>query len=227
MKYYNHRAHKAHQYDLKVQKDTHLNRMLPHVLQIASQFSRESIAIGALNYQDLYQAGYLGLLEAWEKVDWDMINKSPNPDGQLWSYLKRRIKGAIRRSIDNGGDFIKVPRRELEEHRSKLTGVDKMLVNTFPKFFDEELPVWDNHSSYISIQLEEIIEDELYKVERNADNRHILLAFYGIGVDKTSQKKLAELYDTSHGNIQKIIARTRKKLNTKEFETIIENFYNK
>ena len=102
MKYYNHRAHKAHQYDLKVQKDTHLNRMLPHVLQIASQFSRESIAIGALNYQDLYQAGYLGLLEAWEKVDWDMINKSPNPDGQLWSYLKRRIKGAIRRSIYNG-----------------------------------------------------------------------------------------------------------------------------
>ena len=227
MKWYNHRAHKQHSYELKVQRDTHLGSIMPHVIQIANTFSREAVAIGALNYQDLIQSGYLGLLEAWERVDWDKINASPNPDGQLWSFLKKRIRGAIRRDIDRFGSHISIPINKLEEARSKMDfkGIDKVLVNIFPKFFDEELPIWDDHSSWASVQLEEIITDELMKVELNIDNIDILLAFYGIGIEKKSQKELASQYRTTAGNIQKIVQRTREKLKTEEFKLTIENFY--
>ena len=227
MKWYNHRAHKQHSYELKVQRDTHLGNIMPHVIQIANTFSRESVAIGALNYQDLIQAGYLGLLEAWERVDWDKINASPNPDGQLWSFLKKRIRGAIRRSIDKYGSHISTPINKMEEARSKMDfkGIDKVLVNIFPKFFDEELPVWDDHSSWASVRLEEIIIDELNKVELNVNHQDILLSFYGIGMIKKSQKELADQYRTTTSNIQNIVKRTRDKLKTEEFEIIIENFY--
>ena len=227
MKWYNHRAHKAHQYDLKVQRDTHLGSILPHVSQIASTFPREAIAIGALNYQDLIQAGYLGLLEAWDKVDWDKINKSPNPDGQLWSFLKKRIKWAIRREIDKYGQHISTPINKLETARNNLNnkGIDKVLVNLFPKFFDEELPIWDDHSSWTSLQLEEIIEDELYRVERNADHRHIFLNLFGIGSDKLTAKKVAENYKISEIGVKKIKAKILQKLNNEHFKLIIETFY--
>ena len=227
MKWYNHRAHKQHSYELKVQRDTHLGSIMPHVIQIANTFSREAIAIGALNYQDLIQSGYLGLLEAWDRVDWDKINASPNPDGQLWSFLKKRIRGAIRRDIDRFGSHISIPINKLEEARSKMDfkGIDKVLVNIFPKFFDEELPIWDDHSSWESVQLEEIINDELYKIERNADHRHIFLNLFGIGVEKLTAKKVAENYRMSEIGVKKIKAKILQKLNNEEFKTIIENFY--
>ena len=226
MKWYNHRAQKQHSYELKVQRETHLGKIIPHVIQIANTFTRESVAIGVLNHQDLIQAGYVGLIEAWERVDWDLINESTNPDGQLWSFLKKRIKFAIRREIDKHGSFITIPRRDLEDARKKLNwkGIEKVFVNIFPKFFDEELPVWDN-SSWESVQLEELIDDELYKVERNANHRNILLSFYGIGCNQLSQKELAKNYITTTSNIQNIVKRTRDKLNTEEFEKIIKDFY--
>ena len=227
MKWYNHRAHKQHSYELKVQRDTHLGSIMPHVIQIANTFCREAVAIGALNYQDLIQSGYLGLLEAWDRVDWDKINASPNPDGQLWSFLKKRIRGAIRRSIDKYGSHISTPINKMEEARSKMDfkGIDKVLVNIFPKFFDEELPIWDDHSSWESVQLEEIINDELYKIERNADHRHIFLNLFGIGVEKLTAKKVAENYRMSEIGVKKIKAKILQKLNNEEFKTIIENFY--
>ena len=227
MKWYNHRAHKAHQEDIKVQRDTHLGKMLPHVSQIANTFSRESIACGALNFQDLYQAGYLGLLEAWDKVDWDMIRSAPNPDATLWSFLKKRIRWAIRRDIDKYGSIISTPINKMEEKRNnlKLNYEDKVFVTIFPNLWEIMAIDYVDNSPWVSLQLEEIINDELYKVEHNADNRHILLAFYGIGIDKQSQKELAKTYKTTHGNIQKIIQRTRGKLNNNDFKLIIENFY--
>ena len=227
MKWYNHRAHIQHLKDIKVQRDTHLGKIIPHVNQIANTFSRDAIAIGVLNLQDLIQAGYLGLLEAWDKVDWTKIDQSTNPDAQLWSFLKKRIRWAIRREIDRYGQHISTPINKLEEARNKYNfkGLDRVLVNVFPKFFNDEAIHVIDPGPYISVQLEEIIEDELYKVERSADNRHILLAFYGIGIDRKNQKELAEIYRKPQGSIQKIIERTRNKLKTEEFKLIIENFY--
>ena len=228
MKWYNHRAQKQHSYELKVQRDTHLGSIMPHVIQIANTFSRDAVAIGVLNYQDLIQAGYLGLLEAWELIDWDKINASPNPDGQLWSFLKKRIKWSIRRDIDKFGSHISIPINKLEEARNKMDfkGIDKVLVNIFPKFFDEELPVWDDQSSWASVQLEEIIEDELAKHVPSVDHRDILLYFYGIGRERLSTKQLADRYKKSTNYISLVINRTREKLKTEEFKIMIENFYN-
>ena len=226
MKNFNWRAFQAYRYDIKVNRDD-MREYYSHVINVANSFPRDSIAIGALNIQDLIQAGNVGLVEAWAKVDWERIDKSPNPQAELWSYLKKRIKFAIRREIDNHGTIIKIPRRELEKSRKNLTAHDKILVNTFGMFFDftKIITHQDDTAPWIAIRLEELIDDALGTYVHNVDHRDILKKFYGIGLDKCTQKELAEEYKITPGNIQTIVSRTREKLNNEEFKLIIENFY--
>ena len=226
MKNFSAKTYFQYKEDMLVDRGHDLDKYYPHVVTIANTFPRESMAIGALDINDLIQSGNVGLIEAWERVDWDRIDKSPNPQGELWSFLKIRIKGAIRRAIDNDGSTIKTPRRSLEESRSKLTAHEKIIVNVFPNLRDYEAVIYpESVDPYISIQLEELIDDELKRVVHNINHQDILKMFYGVGFDQMSQKELAEKYRTNHGNIQKIIQRCKSKLNNKEFKNIIETFY--
>ena len=219
MKWYPHNLYRMHLHDVKVLRDDPLGMYYPWVSQIANTFTRDEVAIGALNYMDLIQAGYIGLLEAWDLVDHELSQ------AQIWTFIKKRIKGAIRRSIDNTGTFIKVPRRQLEEHRAQTTEIDKILVNAFPKFFMEIEPgAYDNYSWHQE-QLADLLDDLLYKYIPNAMHRHILTASYGIDEDKLSYKELSKIYKVSITNIQTIKFRCIRRLKeNKEFKTIIENF---
>ena len=221
MKWYLHKHHNQHLKDIKVQRDTDFGNYLPWVSQIANAFSRDSVAIGALNLQDLIQAGYVGLVEAYNLTDHD------RPQAEKWSFIKKRIKHAIRREIDNHGSFIKIPRRQLEEHRKNLTGIDKILVDTFPQFFAEELVFHDNIDSFENLQLGELLDDYLYSNFKNIDHVEILRSRFGIDRDKPlSIKELSIKYRKSEIGIKKIQQRMIESLKQKEnFKIIIDNFY--
>ena len=225
MKWNNYRSSVAYKKDLKILRDDELKNYYPHVIQIANTFSRDFVAIGILNIQDLIQAGNVGLLEAWSNVDWELINESPNPQGQLWAFLKKRIKFAIRREIDYNGTFIKVPRRQLEDHRKHLTGIDKVLVNVFPKFFESELIYQDDITDWDNEQLGLMLDDLIYDNIKSADHRIILSLCFGLDGEKMSQKDIAEKFRTTISNVQNIKHRCIRKLATKENKIIIENFY--
>ena len=226
MKKFNYRAFNQYRYDVSVSRDD-MTRFYPHVINIANTFPRDSIAIGVLNIEDLIQAGNVGLVEAWNRVDWDKIENSTNPDGELWSFLKTRIKFAIRQSINTNANSIRIPTRDIKEASKNMKSHEKLLVGTFGMFFDKNRFLTDviDPAPWIAIQLEEIINDELYKVETNYDNIDILLKFYGVGFDKTSRKQLAKEYKKNETNIGVILNRTRKKLDNEHFKNIIENFY--
>ena len=222
MKWLNWSHHFKHLEELKVQRGDELEMYYPHVIQIASTFSRESVAIGALNFQDLYQAGYAGLIEAWHNLDHD------RDQPEKWAFLKKRIKGSIRREIDMHGSFIKIPRRQLEEHRKNLTAIDKELVNIFPRFFDNTVMSDDHIKSWDSMRLLDIIDDYLFEHVKNVDHRDILKLTFGIDTIDEKPKSLKDIalqFKTTESNIQNIKHRAIKKLNTEEFENIIENFY--
>ena len=222
MKWYSHRLHQIpHLSDMKVKRGDPLEVYYPWVIQIANTFTRDAVAIGALNLQDLIQAGYLGLLEAWDNVD------EERDQAQKWSFIKKRIKFTIRREIDNHGAFIKVPRRALEDHRKHLTSIDKILVNAFPKFFEVILFNTEEVSSWESVQLGELIDDYLYTNFSNYDHIEMLRAFYGIDRDERSTiKELAAGYGISEEAVRKAKSRLINKLKKDEqFKEIITNFY--
>ena len=228
MKWSNFRNFKAYKKDLKVLREDELKNYYEHVIQIANTFPRDQIAIGILDITDLIQAGNAGLIDAWSNVDWDLIDESPNPNGQLWSFLKKRIKFAIRREIDNCGAFIKIPRRQLESHRKNLTGIDRILVDTFPQFFDNAIIYEEEYGSWENVQLSEVLDDMIYNSIHNHDHQQILKLTFGIDTHDNkpvSMKKIAEMYKTSVSYIQNIKFKCLKQLKTDENEGIVKDFY--
>ena len=225
MKWNNRRNSLAYKADLKVLRDDELKNYYEHVIQIANTFSKDSVAIGILDSADLIQAGNVGLIEAWEKVDWELIEASPNPQGQLWSFLKKRIKFNIRQEIDKYGTFVKIPERILRDHKKNLTGVDKILVNTFPQFFANTIVFEDPIDSWENERLGEILDDMIYNCISSIDHRIILSLCYGLDCDKMSHKNIADKFRTTISNIQNIKHRCIKKLDTEENKEIIKNFY--
>ena len=226
MKNFNWRAFQAYRYDVKVNRDD-MKNYYPHVINIANSFPRDSIAIGVLNIQDLIQAGNISLVEAWAKVDWERIDSSPNPQAELWSYLKKRIKFGIRQHINTHANTIRIPTRDLKEASKNMKAHEKLLVGSFGSFFDKTRFLADtvDPAPWIAIMLEEFIIDELEKHVPSVDHRDILLKFYGIGYEKYTLKGLAKIYRKSENAIKKIVFNTKNKLDTEEFKTIIENFY--
>ena len=226
MKWNNRRNSLSYLRDLKVSRGHELDNYYQYVVQIANTFTRTSAAIGILDSADLIQAGNVGLIESWSKVDWELIESSPNPQGQLWSFLKKRIRFNIRQEIDKYGTFIKVPERVLRDHKKNLTGVDKILVSIFPKFFDRGLVefIWDG-SSYENEQLGEVLDDIIYDSIHNHDHQQILKLCFGLDNDKLSIEDISIRYNTSKGYIKQVRDRCIKKLRTEENKIIIENFY--
>ena len=119
MKWYSHPTYIAHKKAIK-NYDKGIGRYYEWVIKIANQFNREYASIGVLDVTDLIAAGNIGLVNAWNKIDWEMISNSTEPDAQLWSYIKKRIKWEIRREIDNYSTHIKVPRRHLDMMRKNM-----------------------------------------------------------------------------------------------------------
>ena len=225
MKWYLHNIHRAHLRDLKVSRNEELELYYSWVGQIANTFTRDSVAIGILNYQDLLQAGYEGLINAWNQLDHD------RDQAQKWTYIKKRIKWSIRREIDKHSSFISRPINRQEEARNEWDekGVDRVLVTVFPKFFDKSmmLAAITDTSPWESVLLGEVIDDYLYGSIKNVDHVEILRASFGIDRDrKVSAKELADKYDTSVKYIGLVINRLKNKLKKDEkFKKIIENFY--
>src|SRR6056300_561374 len=103
---------------------------LPLVESVARSFSTSDQASGVLSINDLLQSGAEGLILAVDRIDWNVINESEDPEKTLKSFLAKRIRGAIRRAIDiNRGD-MRIPEYKLNEIR-KNYGKDKKIVETF------------------------------------------------------------------------------------------------
>ena len=94
-------------------RDELIVTFLPLVENIARKFSTSDQASGVMDITDLIQDGSLGLIRAVDKIIWETVTESDDPEKTLKSFLSKRIKGSIRRAIDiNRGD-IRIPEHKL------------------------------------------------------------------------------------------------------------------
>ena len=101
-------------------------KYLPLVESIARRFSTESKYIGILTIEDLIQEGSIGLIRALKNVDEEVLMSSVDPDATLKSFLSKRIKGTIRRAINNNRSNMRIPESEMNrlKKKSKETNSD-------------------------------------------------------------------------------------------------------
>ena len=168
---------------------------------MARKFSTTQQASGVLSINDLIQEGNKGLILAVDKLDWAMIDESPDVEKTLKSFFSKRIKGAIRRAIDiNRGD-IRIPEHKLNEIR-KNPKDQKIVAMFFNSVFssidenfnnEEEDPIYQiaDKSEPYNIQILNIYLKGLMKKYLTPIEYEVLRLSYGLDCEKHSANYIA------------------------------------
>ena len=82
-------------------RDEMIVKFMPLVESMARKFSTADHASGVLSILDLIQIGNEALTKAVDKLDWSVLEDSEDIEKTLKSFFSKRIKGAIRRRIDD------------------------------------------------------------------------------------------------------------------------------
>ena len=174
---------------------------MPLVETIARKFSTTQQASGVLSINDLIQEGSIGLIHAVDKIDWDVITDSVEPERTLKSFLSKRIRGAIRRAIDINRGNIRIPEHKLNDMRKNTEQEKKMIEMFFNSVFssidaspnDTELAyqIADNTKEYnIDIMNKYLLG--IMEAHLNIKEYDVLRMSYGLDCDKMSAKEIAD-----------------------------------
>lgn len=185
------------------ERDTIIIENLSLVESVARKFSTSDQASGVLSINDMLQAGAEGLILAVDRIDWNVVNESEEPEKTLRSFLSKRIRGAIRREIDiNRGD-MRIPEYKLNEIR-KSDGGDKKIVQMFFNSIFSSIDIeYENEEDNSIMQIED--KSEKYNIDiinkyllglmrTNLSEReyNVLRMSYGLDCDKMTAKQIAD-----------------------------------
>ena len=181
-------------------RDELIVKFMPLVENIARKFKDSDAANGVVSLSDRIQFGHIGLIKAVDKIIWKQIFESKDPERTLKSYLAKRIRGAIRRSVDGNRAGMRLPEHKLNEIRKNFNEDNSLLFfNSMFESIDQQL---DDENSYL-YQIEDKSEDpylhsKLHNMLRNImlkvltdKEYHVIRLSYGINCDKQSAKQIA------------------------------------
>ena len=215
-------------------RDELIIMFLPLVKNIGRKFATSQQASGVMSINDLIQEGSLGLIRAVDKIIWETIEESSDPEKTLKSFLSKRIKGAIRRAIDiNRGD-IRIPEHKLNEIRKDNGKNQKMVAMFFNSIFlsiDEQVNEDDDQSLFqipdqsepYNIGLMNIYLQSLLKKHLNKKEYEILRLSYGLDCDKHSANQIADLLNIEGPSAYVRISEIKKEAVKKLIENVESN----
>jgi RNA polymerase sigma factor (sigma-70 family) len=185
------------------ERDILIIENLPLVESVARKFSTSDQASGILSINDMLQAGAEGLILAIDRVDWNVVNESENPEKTLASFLSKRIRGAIRREIDINRGNMRIPEYKLNEIR-KSDGGDKKIVQMFFNSIFSSIDIeYENEEDNALMQIPDKSKDYnidiinkyllgLMKTNLSEREYDVLRMSYGLDCDKMSAKEIAD-----------------------------------
>jgi DNA-directed RNA polymerase specialized sigma subunit len=151
----------------------------------------------------LIQEGSKGLIAAVDKLEESKIQESPDEEKTLKSFFSKRIKGAIRRSIDIARGHIRIPEHKLNEMRQNPEN-KKMVEIFFNSIFlsiDEQMDEeGDNYLNDIpdrsepyNLQFLNIYLKGLLQKHLNGKEYEVLRLSYGLDCDKHPANDIADI----------------------------------
>jgi len=183
-------------------RDELIIKFLPLVENIGRKFATSQEASGVMSINDIIQEGALQLCRAVDKIDWSKAYASEDIETSLKSFLAKRIRGGIRRSIDKNRGTMRIPEHKINEMRK---GKDEKMVRMF------------FNSIFLSIDAKQEDEDMVYQIPDKSDpyneqllnayllgllNKHlewqemfVLNKSYGLDGPKWSAKEIAKALD--------------------------------
>jgi RNA polymerase sigma factor (sigma-70 family) len=180
-----------------------ITKFMPLVESLARKFSTSQQASGVQSIMDLIQSGGAGLTKAVDRLDRETLDKSEDVEKTLKSFFSKRVKGAIRRSIDiNRGD-IRIPEHKLNEIRKNFGKDEKMVALFFNSIFlsidekpnNDDNPIYDipDKSEPYNQQILNIYLTGLLKKHLSELEFQVLRLSYGLDCDKHAAKDIAKI----------------------------------
>jgi RNA polymerase sigma factor (sigma-70 family) len=177
----------------------------PLVENLARKFSTSQQASGVMTIMDLIQEGNSGLVQAVDRLDYLTLKKSEDQEKTLKSFLSKRIKGAIRRGVDQNRGDIRIPEHKMNEIRKNF-GRDKKMVEMFfnsiflsiddkPNNNEDMVYQIPDKSEPYNMDLLNVYLDSLLKKYLDDKEYQVLKLSYGLSCDKHSAKDIAKQLD--------------------------------
>ena len=175
---------------------------LPLVENLARKFATSQQASGVMAITDLIQEGSLNLIKAVDRIHWDTINESEDPEKTIKSFLSKRIKGGIRRAIDINRGQMRLPEHVTNNIRKNF-GKDKVAVAMFFNSIFLSIDAGTREDDDMFLQIEDKSEPynqeflniyltSLLKQHLTDREYHVLRMSYGLDCDKHSAKEIAK-----------------------------------
>ena len=210
-------------------RDEMIIKFMPLVESLARKFSTTQQASGVLSINDLIQEGNKGLVLAVDKLDWDKLIDSEDIEKTLKSFFSKRIKGAIRRSIDINRGNIKIPEHKLNEIR-KNPKDEKIVSIFFNSIFssidenfgsEEEDPLYQipDKSEPYNINLLNAYLLGLMREHLTQKQYDVIRLFYGLDCKKHSAKEIADYINLKVPTATVIVSQIKKEA----IDTLIAN----
>ena len=208
-------------------RDELIVTFLPLVENLARKFSTAQQASGIMDITDLIQEGSLGLTAAVDKITWDTITSSEDPERTIKSFLSKRIRGAIRRAIDMNRGSMRIPEHKLNEIRKDF-GEDKKKVEMFFNSVFLSLDAAnDNGTPYdapdtsldYNLDLLGAYIKSLMSQHLNHKEFQVLRLSFGLDCDKHSAKQIASILGMKGDSSYVRISQLKKQ----GIERLIEN----
>ncbi len=205
------------------ERDDVIIQYMPLAENIAKRFPTGVQAIGTLSINDLIQEGLGGLVSAVDKIDWEVIDLSTDPEKTLKAFLSKRIKGAIRRGIDKYRGNIKIPEHKLAQIRKSDNKDDKIVQMFFNSIFlsiDDKPASFEDDDSY-NFQIEDKSEPYniailntylmgLMKQHLKGHEYEVLRRSYGLDCEKQTALEIAKALEITVDTAQVRVSQIKR-----------------
>ena len=174
---------------------------MPLVENLARKFSTSQQASGVMTILDLIQEGNFGLVAAINRIDWNMIYSSDDPEKTLKSFLSKRIKGAIRRGININRGGIRIPEHKLNEINRNFESDKKMVAMFFNSVFaslddesikDQQLTYETSNEDKYKSHIFTMYILDLLRLNLNIKEYDVIRMSYGLDCEKQTAKQIAK-----------------------------------
>tara|TARA_R110002020_G_scaffold473740_1_gene703468 strand:- start:106 stop:858 length:753 start_codon:yes stop_codon:yes gene_type:complete len=183
-------------------RDELIIKFMPLVENIARKFKDSDAANGIVSLSDRIQFGSIGLIKAVDKITWNRILSSKDPERTIKSYFSKRIRGAIRRTTDANRSGMRIPEHKLNAIRNNFDKPEnsELFFNSMFQSIDAVLNDENNTMMQIPDESSDPMKKEnlSYKLRNvmlkhlTEKEYHVIRLSYGINCNKLSAKEIAD-----------------------------------
>ena len=211
-------------------RDELIIKFMPLVENIARKFATSQQASGVMAITDMIQEGHLNLIKAVDRILWEKIDESEDPEKTLKSFLSKRIKGGIRREIDKNRGQMRLPEHVTNSIRKNF-GKDKKAVAMFFNSIFLSIDAGTREDDDLFLQIEDKSEPynqqflnmylmSLLKSHLTMREVDVLRLSYGLDCDKHSAKQIAEHLDIEGSGAYVRVSQLKKQAVDKLIENV-------